>query len=106
MAPQNETRRAGGAAGLRTAVCLAANSVKDSCSQRPPQAQNRLRLKFLASRLHSLGAKPLFHFLDEVERGADLRIHLGRYARLPADFIRAHDGDQFAPAVRLVRGRP
>ena len=49
-----------------------------------------------------LGPKPLFHFLDEVERGADLRSHLERYAALPADFIKAHAGDRFAPSLHCI----
>jgi hypothetical protein len=68
------------------------------------EAQNRLRLQFLAISLHALGPKPLFHFLDEVELGADLRSHLERYAALPAAFIKANRGDQFAPAVHIADG--
>jgi hypothetical protein len=102
MTQTNETRRAGGATGSGNAVCLAANSVKDSRSQRPPQAQSSLRLKFLANRLHALGPQPLFHFLDDVERGADLRSHLERYAALPADFIKANAGDRFAPSLHCI----
>jgi hypothetical protein len=66
----------------------------------------RLRLQQLSARLHALGPKPLFHFLDEVERGAPLREHLERYAELTplADFIKANGGDQFGPAAFLVRG--
>jgi hypothetical protein len=43
MTQAHETRRAGSAAGLGNAVCLAANSPENSCIERPPQAQNRLR---------------------------------------------------------------
>ena len=68
-----------------------------------PQAPSQARLRYLARRLHALGPKPLYHFLDEVERGAPLRPHLERYARLPADFIREHHGDQFAPP-RVIKG--
>jgi hypothetical protein len=56
----------------------------------------KARLRYLARRLHSLGPKPLFHFLDEVERGANLRAHLEKYAELPADFIKTNRGDEFA----------
>jgi hypothetical protein len=105
MAQTREARRARRATGSGNAVCLAANSVKDSRSQRPPQAQNRLCLKFLASRLPALGPKPLFHFLDEVEHGADLRSHLERYAALPADFIKANGGDKFpSPFLHAIDG--
>lgn len=71
----------------------------DSSSGEPP----RTRLQYLARRLHALGPKPLFHFLDEVERGAPLRAHLETYAELPADFIKANGGDQFMPRAFLVR---
>jgi hypothetical protein len=104
MTQKHETRRAGGAAELGNAVCLAANSPKNSRIERPPQAQNALRLRFLATRLYALGPKPLFHFLDGVERGADLRSHLEEYATLPVDFIKANGGDLFGrPAFLLGR---
>jgi hypothetical protein len=74
----------------------------DNTSHQNAEGQKRLRLHFLAISLHALGPKPLFHFLDEVERGADLRSHLERYAALPADFIRALGGDRFAPALRVI----
>jgi hypothetical protein len=86
---------------------LAANNPENSCIERSPHAQNSLRLTFLASRLHSLGPKPLFHFLDEVERSADSRSHLERYAALPADFIKANAGDRFAPSLHCIEwGEP
>jgi hypothetical protein len=66
--------------------------------------QSKARLRYLTERLHTLGPKPLFHFLDEVERGADLRAHLEAYAELPGDFIRANGGDQFA-APFIIDGR-
>lgn len=69
-----------------------------------PAAGGRVRLQYLARRLHGLGERPLFHFLDEVERGADLRQHLERYAALPAAFIKANGGDQFAPIVHVIDG--
>jgi hypothetical protein len=83
---------------------LAANSPENSCIERPPQAQNSLRLQFQATRLYAPGPKPLFHFLDEVERGAPLRPHLERYAAFPAEFIKANRGDQFAPVIHIVDG--
>jgi hypothetical protein len=81
---------------LRNPRAVAANN---------PAAGRRVRLQYLARRLHGLGEKPLFHFIDEVERGADLRQHLERYAALPAAFIKANDGDRFAPIVHVVDGR-
>jgi hypothetical protein len=67
-------------------------------------AGRRVRLQYLARRLHGLGERPLFHFLDEVERGADLRSHLERYAALPAASIKANGGDKFAPIIRVIDG--
>jgi hypothetical protein len=59
---------------------------------------------YLARRLHGLGERPLFHFLDEFERGANLRPHLERYAALPAAFIKANGGDRFVPALHVIDG--
>jgi hypothetical protein len=70
-----------------------------------PAAAGRVRLQYLARRLHGLGERPLFHFLDEVERGAALRPHLERYAALPAAFIKANGGDTFAPIVHVIDGQ-
>jgi hypothetical protein len=42
--------------------------------------------------------------LDDVERGADLRSHLERYATLPAEFIRANGVDQVAPSLHAIDG--
>jgi hypothetical protein len=67
--------------------------------------QAKSRLKYLAARLHTLGPKPLFHFLDEVERGADLRRHLEEYASLPADFVKAYGGGQFLEPFAIEGGR-
>jgi hypothetical protein len=70
------------------------------------QDLKRLRLKFLASRLHALGPKPLAHFLDEVERVVALRPTLEEYAALPADLIRAYRGDEFTPPFAIDGGEP
>ncbi len=69
------------------------------------EAANRLRLQFLAARLHTLGPKPLFYFLSEIERGAEIRSHLEKYAQLPTDFIKAYHGDRFTPALHAINGR-
>jgi hypothetical protein len=50
-------------------------------------------LRYLAERLHALGPKPLFHFHDEVERGADLRGSLEDYAALPVELVKAYGGE-------------
>jgi hypothetical protein len=50
---------------------------------------DRVRLRYLAQRLHALWPRPLFHYLDEVERGHDLRGHLEKYAHLDPDFVAA-----------------
>ena len=71
---------------------------------RNPADARRVRLQYLARRLHGLGERPLFHFLDEVERGGPLRLHLERYAVLPADFIRVYGGYRFAPSLHVIHG--
>ncbi len=71
------------------------NSSRPATQARGPAA-DRTRLQFLIRQLHRLGERPLYHFIDEVERGHDLRPQLERYASLPADFIKANGGDRFA----------
>lgn len=66
--------------------------------------RRRVRLQCLASPLHALGPRPLFHFLDEVDRGAPLRPHLETYSALPADFVRAYGGDRFQPPFAVKGG--
>ena len=61
----------------------------------------RERLRHLARRIHSLGPRPLYELLAELETGADLGERLERYAALPADFIRAFGGDVL-PIARPV----
>jgi len=63
-----------------------------------------MRRQRLVSRLHSLGPKPLYHFLDEIERGAPIAATLESYAALPADFIKANGGDKFAAPVWPIDG--
>jgi len=65
---------------------------------------SRVRLRYLAERLHALGPAPLFHFLSDLESGADLRPLLERYAALPPEFIRAYRGDKFAPRIFRIEG--
>jgi hypothetical protein len=70
-----------------------------------PRSTSRPRLQHLALRLHALGPKPLYHFLDEIARGAPLVPTLETYAALPADFIKANGGDKFAPPLFAIGGR-
>jgi hypothetical protein len=56
-------------------------------------------------RLHSLGPAPL-GLIREIEASADINARLEIYARLPADFIRALGGDQFAPAIHIIEDHP
>ncbi len=103
---------AGVAAGPSESFRLATERLDDApkssaaqiefCSPRTVRAA---RLKWLAARLHAVGPKPLFHFLDELESGAELRSTMETSA-LPADFIAAYGGDNFAPALHLVAERP
>jgi hypothetical protein len=57
---------------------------------------SRIRLHYLAKRLHALGPKP--------QRGADLRDSLEQYAALPVDLIVPYGGDQFAPSLFSIEG--
>jgi hypothetical protein len=71
----------------------------------PPLAPVALeRLRHLAQRIHSLGPRPLFELLRELDAGADVADALERYARLAplASFIAEHDGDRLRSA-RLIR---
>ena len=65
---------------------------------------NRVRLQHLAKHLHTLGPRPLFHYLDEVECGRDLREHLEAYARLDPHIVAALGGSHFGPAVFVIEG--
>jgi hypothetical protein len=103
MPHQNKARRAGGAAGLDR-NCSSQDNSENSQTTRPTQAQNDVRLRFLAGRLHTLGPKPLYYFLREIEAGAGIRPHLELYARLPDDFIAAHGGDRFEPNLLAIDG--
>jgi hypothetical protein len=100
MAPQNDETPPG-RAGLEHAF------PGGNCSSEiPPKtdvAQAKSRLKYLAQRLHAHGPRPLFHFLAEIETGADLRSSFEEYAQLPVDFVKANRGDQFPPAVFPLR---
>jgi len=86
------------------ACCNSPNTAVTPKNQAVKQARQRLRRQRLVERLHRLGPKPLFHFLNEVERGADLWPHLERYAVLPHDFIKANGGDQFGLFLHVVDG--
>ena len=65
---------------------------------------DRVRLKHLARRLHALGERPLFPYLDEVERGYPLREPLEDYARLDPDLVAAPGGSHFGPTVFAIEG--
>jgi hypothetical protein len=65
---------------------------------------NRVRLQHLARRLHALGERPLFHFIDEVERGYPLREHLEAYARLDPDVVATLSGSHFGAPVFVIEG--
>jgi hypothetical protein len=69
MTHTSETRRATSGAKLgKSSLFCRCNNPKNRPSNYHIQAANKLRLKYLAGRLHDLGPKPLFHFLDEVAR--------------------------------------
>jgi hypothetical protein len=64
------------------------------------------RLQRLAAQIHTLGPRPLYELLRELNAGAELGPTLERYARLAplTEFIAANDGDDFRP-LRVVGGR-
>lgn len=67
-------------------------------------AAKRLRIRFLAARIHALGPSPLAHFVREIEARADVFATLEIYAALPRDFIVALGGDQLPPALHTIDG--
>jgi hypothetical protein len=71
-------------------------------SQSPTDAK-RVRLQYLARRIHALGERPLHELLIELERGADLLRTLETYAALPAEIVCAYAGDRLLQP-RIVGG--
>jgi hypothetical protein len=74
-----------------------------------PQAERRLRRQHLALRVHRLGDRAFFEFIDELDRhhalGDDLDQRLEKYAGADADLLRAIGADRFsASPVRTVGG--
>jgi hypothetical protein len=75
-------------------------------TQNPIALQRRWRL---AERLHGLGARVIFEFLDEIARehdiGGDIDARLSRYTQLNADILAAVGGDRFpaSPIREVVR---
>jgi len=74
------------------------NQVQSSGARRP-------RRRYLVAKLHALGPAPLAHFVAEIEAGADINATLEQYARLPADFVRAYGGNEFAAPFIIDGGR-
>jgi hypothetical protein len=74
--------------------------------QRDIDARARIRRRRLIEHLHRLGPQPLGYFLAEIEgaTGTDVTARLERYARLPADFIKACGGDQYPPMLWAIDG--
>jgi len=63
-----------------------------------------LRRQRLIEKLHALGPRPLGHFINDIERGADIDITLERYARLPREFIAVNGGAEFDRPLAAVAG--
>jgi hypothetical protein len=97
MMGQTKPGSAGALAGLGNVDLRAANDIRIN-------SNSSLRLQYLSKPLHALGPKPLFHFLEELERGADLRASLEEYAVLPVEFVAAFGGDQFQSSFRAANG--
>jgi hypothetical protein len=64
----------------------------------------RVRLQYLARRLHALGERPLYEPLLELASSADLLLTLERYTALPAGLIREYGGDRFVPPFIVTDG--
>jgi hypothetical protein len=70
-------------------------------------AIDRVRLRFLAEQIHSIGPHGLFELFAELVSGAPTIDRIERYGRLAHEygaFIRAHGGDQFPPRLFIVNG--
>lgn len=81
------------------------STLPNSCRPgKPASMRAELRRKRDVEALWRLGRAPLWHFLGEVEKGADLDVTLARYAALPADFVKAYGGDRFAPCLFVIEG--
>lgn len=63
-----------------------------------------VRLRRLARQIHTLGERPLFELLRELDAGADVHSTLESYARLAglADFIHEQDGDRLHIHARAI----
>ena len=66
--------------------------------------QKSARLKYLAAKVHSLGLRPLFELLCELEGGADLIARLERYAMLSPDVVATLGADRLPPRARMIGG--
>lgn len=62
------------------------------------------RLRYLAERLHALGARPLFELLRELDAGAELRSRLERYCELDPELVVAIGADVMPEPALLVVG--
>jgi hypothetical protein len=76
-------------------------------ARRYGQAERQLRRRYLAQRIHALGARVLLELVEELDRhhelGADLDRRLERYASLDPALLRALGADHFAPEpIRIV----
>jgi hypothetical protein len=106
-APLPPRLRLGGAADIESGL----EHRLDIRSQLQSQELVRLRRQRLVERIHALGPRVLFEFIDELDRehalGADLDRRLERYAGLNPAILRAVGGDKFAPApIYIVGGSP
>jgi hypothetical protein len=63
-----------------------------------------LKIERQVEKLCALGPRPLLELLKEIDRGADVFERLAVYAQLPAEFLRANDGDKFLPPLFAIGG--
>ena len=91
---------------MNATVALAyARAIPVHSSERWTACDRRARLRQLARRIHTLGPRPLYELLVELDDGAELWPTLEAYGRLErfAGFIGEHGGDRL-PGPRVVDG--
>jgi hypothetical protein len=86
--------------------CAEADNAKIALNRLQPQAQREIAARLRRQRhvecLHRLGPAPLFHLLTDLDAGKPLWHTVEECAALPANFIKALGGDQFAPLVHVI----
>ena len=64
-----------------------------------------IRLQQLATRIHALGPRPLYHLLSELASGAEVTERIEEYAAIDPEVLRLLGGSQFPPVRSIEGGR-